>query len=171
MNHLVPLLLMSAKSFGEGVQLAIRYQELLSHARVISMEDHDRHKCIRLHKIDGKLPVTEQEVEFMAAGLLGLFRMATASAFQLSEARFAHRQLGRIEEYSRALGCPTLFDQAQTELVISEENWRMPLPHHSTSLQAPFESGNCSWKATETPPGDKIATKLRQVSRRSFPGG
>lgn len=139
MNHLIPLLLMSARTFGEGARLAIRYQELLSHGRVISLEDGGAEKRLRLHKVGTKLPVTEQEVEFLAVALLELFRLVTASSFRLAEARFVHGALGKTEEYERIFGCPVRFQQPHTELVVSEATWNTPLPHHSTSLQSQFE--------------------------------
>ena len=165
MNHLVPLLLMSAETFGEGAELAIRYQELLSHARVISLEECDGEKCLRLHKVGSELPVTDQEVEFMATTLLGLFRMATVPTFWLSEVRFAHHQLGRIEEYERVLGCSTRFDQAATDLVVSDESWASPLPHHSTSLQAQFElmAATLYSKVRTTEAASDVSQKIRAL--------
>ena len=139
MNHLVPLLLMSAETFGEGARAAIRYQELLAHGRVVSLEEDGGGKRLRLHKVESTLPVTDQEVEFMAAVLLELFRLATPSGFRLGEVRFGHPRLGPLREYEHVFDCPVVFDQSHTELVLTEEAWNMPLPHHSTSLQAQFE--------------------------------
>ena len=169
MNHLVPLLLMSAESFGEGARVAIRYQELLSHARVISLEESDGQKGLRLHKVESTLPVTEQEVEFMAATLLELFRLATSQEFSLAEVHFAHARRGRIEEYQRVFGCAVLFEQEHTELIVGEEAWNMPLPHHSTSLQAQFELMAASlYDKVRTA---KAATDVSQKIRALLPTG
>lgn len=137
-NHVVPLLLMSAATFREGVDVALRFQELLAHARVVTVEGTPASETIRLHKMETVLAVLDEEIEYMAAVLLRVFRAATAASFTPERMHFAHRALGPVAEYERVFGCPVAFGQAHTEFFIGAENWERRLRHHSASLQAQF---------------------------------
>lgn len=128
-DHLVFLLLLSADTFGEGLTASIRFQELLSHGRVITLGEHPRHHAVCLNKIEHELPMLSHEVEFLAAILVKLFRFATDDVFTLEEVHFDHPYRGNMEQYRRAFGAPVLFGQNRSALIVNDASWNLSMAH------------------------------------------
>ena len=133
-DHLVFLLLLSAETFGEGLTAGIRFQELLSHGRVITLGEHPEHHPVHINRIEHELPVLAHEVEFLAAILTKLFRFATDGAFVVEEVHFEHPYRGSIEKYSRAFRTTVLFGQRRNTLLISDASWNLSLAHGNQLL-------------------------------------
>lgn len=134
LDHLVFLLLVSAETFGKGLETAVRFQELLAHGRVLSVADHPEHHAIQLHKVEYELPVLSHEVEFLAAILVKLFRFATDGAFRLVEVQFQHPFRGNMAKYHNAFGAPVRFGQRRTLLVIDDAIWNLAPAHRNDTL-------------------------------------
>lgn len=133
-DHLVFLLLLSADTFGEGLTAGIRFQELLSHGRVLSFGEHPEHHPVHINRIEHELPVLAHEVEFLAAIMTKLFRFATDDAFVLEEVHFEHPYRGSIEKYSRAFRTTVLFGQKRNTLLVSDDSWNLSLAHGNQLL-------------------------------------
>jgi len=133
-DHLVFLLLLSADTFGEGLTAGIRFQELLSHGRVLTFGEHPKHHALHINRIEHELPVLAHEVEFLAAILTKLFRFATDDAFVLEEVHFEHPYRGSIEKYSRAFRTTVLFGQSRNTLLIGDDSWNLSLAHGNQVL-------------------------------------
>ena len=133
-DHLVILLLTSAETLGEGLEASVRYQELLSHGRVITLGEHEEHHLVTLNKIEHVLPVTAHEIEFLATIINKLLRFATGGRFNAHEIHFEHPYRGDIQKYTRAFGCSVLFGQKQTAIFVDHENWNLPLAHGNQAL-------------------------------------
>ena len=87
-DHLVILLLTSAETVGEGLEASLRYQELMSHGRVVTLGSHPEHHVLHINKIEHELPVTVHEIEFIAVVLMKLLRFATGDRFRAKEVQF-----------------------------------------------------------------------------------
>jgi len=135
-DHLVFLLLLSAKTFGDGVTASIRFQELLSHGRVLTLGEHPRYHPLHINKIEHELPVLAHEIEFIAAILVKLFRFATDDAFVLEEVHFEHPYRGNMTKYTRAFRAPVLFGQNRSTLLIGDDSWNLSLAHGNQLLHS-----------------------------------
>jgi len=133
-DHLVYLLLVSAETFGEGLASAVRYQELLSHGRVLTVGQHPVHHPLLINKIEHELPVLAHEIEFIAAILVKQFRFATDGAFELAEVHFDHPYRGNMEAYTEAFGAPVRFGRPRSLLLIHERSWKLELGHSNQLL-------------------------------------
>jgi AraC-like DNA-binding protein len=133
-DHLVVLLLTSAETVGEGLEASLRYQELLSHGRVVTLGDQPECRVLNINKIEHELPVTVHEIEFLAVILVKLLRFATDGLFKAREVQFQHPYRGEIQKYTRAFGCSVTFGHERTRILIDDEAWRLPLAHRNMSL-------------------------------------
>ena len=133
-DHLVILLLTSAETVGEGLEASLRYQELLSHGRVLSLGRHAGHHSLQLNKVEHELPVTVHEIEFIAVIVMKVLRFATDGRFKAHEVQFQHPYRGEIQKYTRAFGCSVTFGNDRTRIVVEEEAWALPLAHRNVSL-------------------------------------
>lgn len=135
-DHLVVLLLTSAETLGLGLQAAVRFQELLSHGRVLSLGEHGGHHALRFHKVEHELPLTVHEAEYLAAIVDKQLKFATDGTFKALEVQFEHPYRGEIQKYTRAFGCSVTFGHSRTQLLIGDEAWTMPLAHGSIALHS-----------------------------------
>lgn len=126
-NHLLEVLFAKGSTLGDGIRAGLRFQELIAHGKVASLEEEADFARLRINKVQGDLPVTHHEIEFMAATFVNQFRMATANRFRLSKITFAHPYRGMIESYERVFGCPVYFGERETEFIIPRDSWNLPL--------------------------------------------
>jgi AraC-like DNA-binding protein len=133
-DHLVILLLTSAETVGEGLEASVRYQELLSHGRVLSLKGDSGYHALHLNKVEHELPITAHEIEFLAVMLTKVLRFATDGHFKAREIQFQHPYRGNIQKYARAFGSSVTFGHPRTAILISDEAWNLPLGHGNDSL-------------------------------------
>lgn len=138
-DHLIYLLMTSAPTFGEGVSTAVRYQELLSHGRVVTFGDHPLHVPLQINKVEHELPVLSQEVEYVATLFIKLFRFTTEDQCQLVEMSFEHPYRGSIELYERIFQAPVRFGQPRTTMLLHHESWDLKLSHSNHVLYDQLE--------------------------------
>lgn len=133
-DNLVILLLTSAESLGEGLEASLRYQELLSHGRVITLGEHPEYHALHINKIEHELPITVHEIEFIAVVLMKLLRFATDGRFAAREVQFQHPHRGQIQKYSRAFRCSVTFGHERTTILADDRAWDLPLVHGNQAL-------------------------------------
>jgi len=138
-DHLVVLLLTSAETVGEGLEASLRYQELLSHGRVITLGEHPEYHALHIHKVEHELPITAHEIEFIAVFAMKLLRFATDGNFQAREVHFEHPYRGDIQKYTRAFGCSVLFGQEKTAILADDDAWGLPLAHGNQALHGQLQ--------------------------------
>lgn len=139
-DHLVVLLLTSAEKLGAGLEASFRYQELLSHGRVLTIGRDCEHNAVYFNKIEHELPLTVHEHEFLAVILLKVLRFATDGRFKAKEIQFEHPYRGDIQKYTRAFGCSVTFGHARSRMLIDDENWNLPLAHGNVALHGQLRS-------------------------------
>lgn len=139
-DHLVILLLTSAETIGEGLETSFRYQELLSHGRVLSLDREGERHAIRVNKVEHELPITVHEMEFIAVIVLKVLRFATDGRFTPREVQFGHPYRGNIQKYTRAFGCSVTFGHLRTTLLVDDEAWALPLAHGNMALHSQLRS-------------------------------
>jgi AraC-like DNA-binding protein len=147
-DHLVVLLLTSATSLGQGLEAGLRYQELLSHGRVITLGSHPELHVLHINKIEHELPITVHEVEFITVVVMKMLRFATDGAFKAEEIHFEHPYRGNIQKYTRAFGCSVLFGQAKTAILANDASWSLPLAHGNAALHSQLKSVAAGLHAT-----------------------
>ncbi|MBT8470415.1 MAG: AraC family transcriptional regulator [Deltaproteobacteria bacterium] len=133
-DHLVILLLTSAETVGEGLEASLRFQELLSHGRVLTLSEHPVYHILQMHKIEHDLPVTVHEVEFLAVIVMKVLRFATSGRFSALEVHFEHPYRGNIQKYTRAFDCSVLFGRQKSAILVDDEAWSLPLTHRNQAL-------------------------------------
>lgn len=138
-DHLVVLLLTSADALGEGLEACVRYQELLSHGRVLSLGTEEDYHLLRINKVEDQLPITAHEIEYLAVIAMKVLRFATDGQFAARAVRFQHPYRGEIQKYTRAFGCSVTFGHATTSIVIDDQAWRLPLSHGNQALHGQLE--------------------------------
>ena len=142
-DHLVVLLLTSAETVGEGLEASLRYQELLSHGRVVTLGEHPEYHVLHINKIEHELPITAHEIEFIAVFVMKLLRFATDGAFKAQEVHFEHPYRGDIQKYTRAFGCSVLFGKEKTAILADDEAWALPLAHGNQALHGQLRGVAC----------------------------
>jgi len=135
-DHMVVLLLTSAGSLGEGLEASLRYQELLSHGRVVTLGEHPEYHALHIHKIEHELPITVHEIEFVAVVVTKMLRFATDGRFTAHEVQFQHPYRGQIQDYTRAFGCSVVFGSERTTILADDQAWGLPLAHGNQALHA-----------------------------------
>ncbi len=133
-DHLVILLLTSAETVGEGLEASLRFQELLSHGRVLTLGEHPTYHKLQIHKIEDELPITVHEQEFLAVMVMKVLRFAASDRFRAREVHFEHPYRGNIQAYTHAFGCSVLFGQDKTAILIDDEAWHLRLAHRNQAL-------------------------------------
>ena len=133
-DHLVVLLLTSAESVGEGLEASLRYQELLSHGRVLTLGEHPNYHALQFNKIEHELPVMAHEVEFVAVAVMKMLRFATDGRFAACEVQFQHSYRGQIQDYTRAFGCSVTFGHPKTTILADDEAWGLRFVHGNQAL-------------------------------------
>jgi AraC-like DNA-binding protein len=139
-DHLVILLLTSAETLGEGLEAGVRFQELMSHGRVVTLGHDGEQHSIQINKVEHELPVMAHQIEFLAVILLKLMRFATGGRFHANEVQFEHPYRGNIQKYTRAFDCSVLFGKPKTVILADEENWNLPLVHGNRALHGQLRS-------------------------------
>lgn len=168
-DHLVFLLITSAPTLGEGLEAAARYQQLLSHAQVMSLaREGDRH-LIEINRVEDQLPILAHEIEFIAVVLMKLCSFATGEAFRVRELRFDHAYRGHIEQYEALFRAPVVFGAHKAALVLDDEVWRLPLKHGNQTLHAQLAASAAAQHAQlETHAFvDKVREKCRALLPKS----
>ena len=133
-DHLVVLLLTSAESVGEGLEASLRYQELLSHGRVLTLGEHPVYHALHINKIEHELPVMAHEIEFVAVAVMKMLRFATDGRFAAREVQFQHSYRGQIQDYTRAFGCSVTFGHPRTTILADDEAWGLRFVHGNQAL-------------------------------------
>ena len=133
-DHLVVLLLTSAETVGQGLEAGVRYQELLSHGRVVTLGEHPEYHALNVNKIEDELPITAHEIEFLAVFVMKQLRFATDGKFEAREVHFEHPYRGDIQKYTRAFGCSVLFGKEKTSILADDAAWDLPLAHGNQLL-------------------------------------
>jgi len=133
-DHLVVLLLTSAETLGDGLEAAFRFQELLSHGRVLTISEHPGYRAVQIHKIEHELPLTVHEIEYIAVIVNKVLSFATDGKFRAREIQFEHPYRGEIQKYTRAFGCSVTFGHGRTMILIDDEAWQLPLVHGNNAL-------------------------------------
>ncbi|MEM7436461.1 MAG: AraC family transcriptional regulator ligand-binding domain-containing protein [Myxococcota bacterium] len=159
-DHLFEFLFLKGATLADGVEIAHKYQALVSHGKVASLETNDGGRQVRLHRVEGALPVTPHETEFLAATIVGYCRMATANRFALDKVSFAHPFRGAQEEYERFFRCPVFFAEAHSELFIPNESWNLQL-----AVADPDEQKELATVAADLHQRVELPTFLSSVSR------
>lgn len=139
-DELVALLVVNSNTLAEGLRTAVRYQELLADGEVVTVDESGDPVELRIHKVEGQLPVMPEEIECVAAAIVQFLRMVTLDAFELTGIRFAHPYRGSIDEYERVFQCPVEFGSAPTTLFIPSSSWNLALPSGNTVLQEHLET-------------------------------
>lgn len=135
-DHMVVLLLTSAGSLGEGLEASLRYQELLSHGRVVTLGEHPEYHALHIHKIEHELPITVHEIEFITVVVMKMLRFATDGRFTAHGVQFQHPYRGQIQDYTRAFGCSVVFGSERTTILADDQAWNLPLAHGNQALHA-----------------------------------
>lgn len=168
-NHLVFLLVTSAETLGEGLEAAVRYQQLLSHADVLGLSQEEGAHLVEIKRVEDQLPILAHEIEFIAVVLSKLCAFATGGAFRMRELRFEHAYRGNIEQYEALFQAPVVFGKAKSALVLDEETWNLTLPHGNQALHAQLEGVAAAQHATLDT--HVLVDSVREKSRTLLPKG
>jgi len=169
-NNVLAHLVMSSATLRDAFRLALAYQRVLAHGAVADVEEADGGVVIRLSRIDGDLPVTRHELDFMAAILHRFASYARPDAWRLLAARFDHPvppDGGR--EHARVLGCPVGFAAGETALVVPRDAVDRPSPHHAPEIVRLLEQAAAA--LVERVAAPSIAGEVRARVRRRLRSG
>jgi AraC-like DNA-binding protein len=168
-DHVVVLLLLSAETFGDGLTAGVRFQELFSHGRVLTVGEHPDHHALHINRVEHELPITAHEIEFLVAILMKLFRFATDGAFAAEEVHFEHPYRGSIEKYSRAFRTTVLFGQKRNTILISDATWNLSLAHGNQLLHRELRGIAAALHAEH--PDNSFIDSLRNRIKALLPKG
>ncbi len=171
-NNLLSHMVISSPTLLEGLSLALPFQRVLAHGRIVTLEKRKDVYAIRFSPVDGDLPITRNEIEFMTAALMRLGRFALGKRWRLAAVRFAFPVPGAVTEYERVFGCRVDFAQAENSLIVPAVVMTAPLPHHCPAvLNALHEAANASLERLQRPTlaGDVRARILARLRARRGP--
>ena len=159
-THIFELLFLKGATVGDGIDAGLRFQGLVAHGEVVSLVAGERPRRLRLNRVEGDLPITAHEFEFIAATVHTYANLATGGRFRFDAVAFGHPFRGGAEEYERVFGCAVTFGEAETELTVSDETWNLPMMAGDRSAQDALVS-----LASELHEGIRLAGFLSSVSR------
>lgn len=157
LNNLLAHLVMVSPTLLDGFRRAGHYQRVLTHANVLSLAPRGDAVALVLARIDGDLPVTGHEIDFMAGTLARFGAFVLADAWRLDAVTFEHLPpAGGAAEHVAAFGCPVRFQAAENALIVPREVITRPSPHHSPVMMRVLEG--------------EVATSLERVGAPSTTG-
>jgi AraC-like DNA-binding protein len=133
-NNLLSHIVISSATFLEGLERTLPYQRVLAHGRVMSLQRRRDHLAIVFRRVDGDLPITRSELEFMTAAFVRFGRTIVPRVWRVETARFDFDSPGSAGEYERALGCRVEFGRSENSLIVPAEVMTTPLPHHCPAV-------------------------------------
>jgi AraC-like DNA-binding protein len=139
-NNLLIHMVISSRTLLDGFRRTLPYQRVLAHGRVVMLEDRAETVAIRLSRVEGDLPITRNEVEFLAFMLARLGRFALNGAWRLAAVHFEHPVPREAEEYTRVFRSPVHFAQRENALIVPAAVMSRPLPHHSEETVRALEA-------------------------------
>jgi AraC-like DNA-binding protein len=139
-NNLLTHMVLGSRTFLEGLRRALAYQRVVAHGSVVSLVERDDTVAIELRRVDGDLPVTRNEIEFMAVVFLRLGAFAVGRAWRLREVRFEYPVPPDVAEYERVFGCRVAFAERDNALVVPRAVMTRRLPHHCADAVRALEA-------------------------------
>lgn len=159
-THIFELLFLKGATVGDGVEAGLRFQGLVAHGEVVSLIEDGGPRRLRLNRLEGDLPITAHEFEFIAATVHTYAALSTGGVFRFDHVAFGHPFRGGDQEYQRVFGCPVTFGEPETELTVSDEMWSTPMTAGDPSAQDALLA-----LAAELHEGIQLAGFLSSVSR------
>jgi AraC-like DNA-binding protein len=139
-NNLLIHMLVSSRTFLEGMRRVLPYQRVLAHGRVVTLEERGDDAVLRLGRVEGDLPITRHEVEFLAVMLVRLGHFALGPKWRLRAAHFEHPAPADAREYEGVFGCPVRFAERRNALFVPGAVVKRPLPHHCADTVRALET-------------------------------
>jgi len=172
-NNLLIHMLVSSRTFLEGLRRVLPYQRVLAHGRVVTLDERGDDAVLRLGRVEGDLPITRNEVEFLAVMLVRLGAFALGSAWRLRAVHFEHPAPADAREYERVFGCPVRFAQRENALAVPSAVVNRPLPHHCADTVRALEAAadaQVRRLAAPSTAGDVRGRVLLRLRARRPPG-
>lgn len=133
-NNLLSHMVISSANLLEGLERTLPYQRMLAHGRVATLEKRREAWALCFRRVDGDLPITRSEVEFMMAALLRLLRFAVGRRWNPVEVRFEFPVVDAAGEYERVFRCRVEMAQRENSLLLPADVMTVPLPHHCPAV-------------------------------------
>ena len=141
LNNPLAYLVMVSPTLLDGFARAGPYQRALAHGNVMSLAPRGDAVAMLLTRVDGDLPVTRNEIEFMIGVLARFGAFVLSDAWRLAAIHFEHdAPPGGSGEHVAAFGCPVLFGMDENALVVSREVMTHRSPHHSPRMMRVLEA-------------------------------
>lgn len=139
-NNLLAHMVISSPTLLEGLRRTIPYQRVLAHGRIVTLERRADVHALCFSRVDGDLPITRNETEFLTAAFMRLCRFAVGRRWRLARVRFELPVPVAIAEYERVFACPVDFAQPENSLLVPANVMTEPLAHHCPSALAALEA-------------------------------
>lgn len=166
-NNLLVHMVVGSRTFLDGLRLTLSYQRVLGHGQVATLEERGDAAAIRFRRVDSDLPVTRNEVEFLAVLLMRLGTFALGTRWRLRTVHFDYPVPADVAEYERIFRAPVRFAQPENALIVPWTVMTRRLPHHCAeavrALEAAAEA-QVRRLATPTVAGDvrgRVLARLR----------
>jgi AraC-like DNA-binding protein len=172
-NNLLVHMVLTSRTFLDGLERVLHYQRVLAHGRVVTLEERDDVAVIGLARVDGDLPITRDEVDFLAVMLARLGEFALGAAWRLRAVRFERPVPREAGDYERIFRCPVQFGQPENALVVPERVVTRRLPHHcAEALRALEMAAEAQVRRLSSPTvaGDVRGRVLARLRARRPPG-
>jgi AraC-like DNA-binding protein len=139
-NNLLVHMVVGSRTFLDGLRLTLPYQRVLGHGRVATLEERGDDAAIRLARVDGDLPVTRNEVEFLTGSLMRLGTFALGPKWRLRAVHFEYPVPRDVAEYERVFRAPVRFAQRENALVVPWAVMTRRLPHYCADAVRALEA-------------------------------
>jgi AraC-like DNA-binding protein len=139
-NNLLVHMVVSSRTFLDGLRRVVPYQRVLAHGRVVTLEERGDDSAIKLSRVEGDLPITRHEVEFLAVMLVRLGQFALGGAWRLRAVHFEHPGPSDTQEYARIFRSPVHFGRRESALVVPTSAMTRRLPHHCAEAARALEA-------------------------------
>ncbi len=139
-NNLLVHMVLGSRTFLEGLRLVLPYQRVLAHGQVATLQERGGEAVIGFSRVDGDLPITRHETEFVAGAFMRLGTFALRGAWRLRAVLFEYAVPRDATEYERVFRCPVHFAERENALVVPWSVMTRRLPHHCAEAVRALEA-------------------------------
>jgi AraC-like DNA-binding protein len=120
-------LILSSPRVVEGVRRAQRFSGILIDTLRLTVRTERELVSVTFDMGDPMFSTSRHAMEYLLMSSVSAMRLAIGADFRLREAHFRHRRTGRVDEASRAFGCPVYFGETADRHVFPlAALWRVP---------------------------------------------
>ncbi|MDJ0866112.1 MAG: AraC family transcriptional regulator ligand-binding domain-containing protein [Myxococcota bacterium] len=141
LNNVLAHLMVSSLDLQGALEALARYQVLVAAEKSVVTLERDREEArVVVTPIDGRLPVSHHQTEFIVGSIAQIARHIAASPIAFTRVRFAHPCHGDPSGYRRFFDCPVVFSARENSLCLETSLLSTPAADRSSHLASRLQA-------------------------------